>query len=89
MSQMQADTPWITIFDNNSQHAQGAKFQMSYVDADAQGHPEINLVCVGIEADQTITQVLFFKVTDQSATIRRLAPSSASQCSGRIPPGSR
>ena len=32
---------------------------MSYVDADAQGHPEINLVCVGIEADQTITQVLF------------------------------
>jgi len=70
MNRMHEDKPWITIFDRASQHASGAKFQMSYVDADDQGHPQINLVCLGIEAQQTITQVLFFKFTGQSATIK-------------------
>lgn len=70
LSEMQADTPWITLFSRASQHAKGAKFQMSYIDADAQGNPEITLVCFGIEAESSITQVLFFKFTGQNATIK-------------------
>lgn len=67
---MDAGTPWITLFDRSSQHAHGAKFQVSYVDVDADGQPEIKLICFGLRAERTIVQVLFFKFADQSAELR-------------------
>lgn len=63
--------PWITLFDRTARHASGAKLQISYVDADEQGEPTITLICVGVVADKTITQVLFFKVSDQSADVKK------------------
>jgi len=39
----------------------GAKFQLSYVDADANG-PQITLVCLAINATRTITQVSLLQV---------------------------
>jgi len=71
LQNMDASSPWITLFDQSSQHARGAKFQVSYVDADAQGHPEISLLCFGIQAERTITQVLFFKTSAQSAEVKK------------------
>lgn len=68
---MDASSPWITLFDRASQHVHGAKFQVSYVDADAQGQPEIALLCVGIQAQRTVTQVLFFKYSEQSAEVKQ------------------
>jgi hypothetical protein len=44
---------------------------VSYVDADAQGQPEITLLCFGIEAKRTITQVLFFKFSEESAEVKK------------------
>lgn len=71
LQDMDASSPWITLFDQASQHVRGAKFQVSYVDADAQGHPEIALLCVGIQAGRTVTQVLFFKYSEQSAEVKQ------------------
>ena len=63
--------PWITLFDRTARHASGAKLQISYVDGNEQGEPTITLICVGVVADRTITQVLFFKFSDQSADVKK------------------
>jgi hypothetical protein len=71
LEEMNKDSPWITLFDQSSQHAQGAKFQVGYVDANAQGEPQIVLVCFGIDARRRITQVLFLKSTADEATVKK------------------
>jgi hypothetical protein len=75
MQAMQQDTPWMTLFAQKSQDFHGAKFQLSYVDAAPGGEAMLNILCFGIEARQTITQVLFFKLAGQSATLKESASS--------------
>jgi hypothetical protein len=67
LEEMDKDSPWITLFERQSQHAKGAKFQLSYVDADPNGEPSIKLLSCAIKAEKTITQVLFFKFSSQRA----------------------
>jgi hypothetical protein len=71
LQDMNPSSPWITLFDRSSKHSSGAKFQISYVDAAAQGDPQIALAAFSIEAERTITQVLFFKFSDQNAKLRK------------------
>lgn len=71
LQEMDKDNPWITLFDRASQHASGAKFQLSFVDADEQGNPRIQLMALTIDAQRSVTQVLFFKFSDQSARLRK------------------
>jgi hypothetical protein len=71
LQEMDASSPWITLFDQSSQHATGAKFQISYVDADRNGEPAISLLAFSIQAERTITQVLFFKFSAQKAELRK------------------
>ncbi|RZL88858.1 MAG: hypothetical protein EOP82_21565 [Variovorax sp.] len=61
LKEMDRNSKWITLFDKASQHARGAKFQFSHVDADSSGNPRISALCFGMLADHTVTQVLFFK----------------------------
>jgi hypothetical protein len=68
---MDKDSPWITVFDRASQQAHGAKLQVSYVQQGASGDPEISLLAFGIRAEQTITQVLFFKFRAQNAELKQ------------------
>jgi hypothetical protein len=63
--------PWITVFDRSSRRSSGASFQVSHVDVDASGEPQVVLACFSIEASQDITQVLFFKFTAQNAQVRK------------------
>jgi hypothetical protein len=79
LQEMDRDNPWITVFDRASQHASGAKFQLGFVDADAQGNPEIKLMALAIDAQRSVTQVLFFKFSDQSTTLRRAESTLKSQ----------
>jgi hypothetical protein len=67
---MQQDTPWMTVFSRKSQHLRGAKFQVGLVDAGPQGEPKVALACFAMEASQTITQVLFFKLSQQAANLQ-------------------
>ena len=71
LEEMDKNSPWITLFDHSSQHAQGAKFQVGYVSANAQGDPQMVLACFGIDARRRITQVLFLKSSIDQATIRK------------------
>jgi len=68
---MDTSTPWITVFDRSSQHASGAKFQVSHVGCGTDGQPAIRLLCLGIQAEETITQVLFFKFRSKNAELRK------------------
>ena len=71
LKDMDNASPWITLFNQSSQHSSGAKFQLSYVDADTNGQPQITLVCLAINATRTITQVLFFKFSAASAQLKQ------------------
>ncbi|MNM50218.1 hypothetical protein D3C81_612430 [compost metagenome] len=71
LDNMETGTPWITLFDRSSQHASGAKFQIGYIDTDEHGEPAIKLLAVGVKAQATITQVLFFKFSSQQAQLSR------------------
>lgn len=78
LNEMDASSPWITLFDQSSQHAQGAKFQISYVDADQHGQPVISLLAFSVQAERSITQVLFFKFSSQKAELRKSTSALAS-----------
>lgn len=66
------DNPWITVFDGASQHASGAKFQFGFVDADAGANTAIRIMVLAlvIDAKRTITQMLFFKFSQQDARLK-------------------
>ena len=67
---MNAGSPWITIFSRESQHAETARFQISLAEEDPAGGFFVTLMAFGLEAKSSITQVLFFKVRRNEATLR-------------------
>ena len=69
LKEMDSNSKWITLFDQASQHARGAKFQLSHVDADSGGNPRITALCFGLLAEHTVTQVLFFKFSQDAVTL--------------------
>ena len=69
LHEMDKSSKWITLFDSASQHARGAKFQFSHVDADDNGNPRISALCFGLLANHTVTQVLFFKFSQDQVTL--------------------
>ncbi|HKH83467.1 MAG TPA: hypothetical protein VKA25_07270 [Gemmatimonadales bacterium] len=67
---MDKDSPWITIFNKESQHARTARFQVSLAHEDSAGQFMVTLMAFGLEAKSTITQVLFFRVKKNDAVLR-------------------
>ena len=70
LANMAKDTPWITLFNRESQRARANQFQISHVDAPNGGSPQISLACFELDAQHSVTQVLFFKFSDARATLR-------------------
>jgi hypothetical protein len=68
LQQMNADSPWITLFERSSSHASGAKFQLGFVDAQ-DGMVTVQLVAVALNAERRVTQVLFFKFAKDRARL--------------------
>ncbi len=64
------NTPWITIFNRESQRARTAHFQVSLAQEDPTGQFLVTLMAFGLEAKKTITQILLFKVKKQDAVLR-------------------
>lgn len=56
-----ASSPWITLFDRESRSANTARFQVSLVSPDASAPFLVSILAFGLEAESTVTQVLFFK----------------------------
>jgi len=72
LKDMNTDSPWITLFNQKSEHVAGAKFQVTHVDGDAaSGDPQLTLLCFAIDAKQTLTQVLFFKFVSQQVALKQ------------------
>jgi hypothetical protein len=66
-----ADSPWIELFNRESKHANAAKFQITLADKSADDELRVTLLAFGLEADTTITQVLFFKFHSTRATLKK------------------
>lgn len=67
---MQAGQPFLTLFDHASQRAEAQLFQISYANAGPDKHPRIDLATYSLEAEASVTQVLFFKASLSNATLR-------------------
>jgi hypothetical protein len=69
LKSMQADSPWITVFNRESQSANTARFQVSLVDRQGDGPLMLALMAFGLQASNRLTQVLFFKFRSNDVTL--------------------
>ena len=70
LQSMNKGSPWITLFDRESQRAHANQFQLAYVDAPNSKAPVMKLASFELDAKSSVVQVLFFKFGSQSATLR-------------------
>lgn len=70
LKSMSADSPWITIFNRESQSAQTARFQVTLAEQGADDQFLVSLMAFGLEAKATLTQVLFFKFKSSEASLK-------------------
>lgn len=70
LAAMDKDSPWITIFDHQSQRAEANQFQIAYIDAPNRAAPTITLAGFELDARRAVTQVLFFKFRSEEAKLR-------------------
>jgi len=76
LASMDQSSPFITLFSQESQQASAARFQISLAEQSADGGLTVALMAFGLEAQTTLTQVLFFKSLASQATLRH--------CSGKV-----
>lgn len=70
LTAMKPDSPWITLFRRESQKAKTAPFQIGLVEKEEDSDVFVSLLACLIQADQTITQVLFFKYKYPNASFK-------------------
>src|SRR5262245_42033690 len=73
LQKMSSSSPWITLFNRESQSANTARFQVSLVNEDENGRLLVALIAFGLEARTTLTQVLFFKFHTNDVTLHHLS----------------
>jgi hypothetical protein len=61
LDSMDENSPWITLFSQESQSAKTARFQITLAQEAPDGGFLVTLMAFGLAATKTITQVLFFK----------------------------
>jgi hypothetical protein len=69
LQKMSKDSPWITLFDRESQSANTAKFQISAVESDGKRGFLLSTMAFGLDAKSAVTQVLFFKYHSDDVTL--------------------
>lgn len=69
LSSIDADRPWIVLFNRSAQRANAAQFQVSHVDMDG-AVPCIRLVAFELDAERELSQVLFFRFSKDRAELR-------------------
>lgn len=73
LKSLQNDSPWITLFNRESQHANTARFQVSLAHEGENEDFLVSLMAFGLEANAKVTQVLFFKFKSNNAKLRHLS----------------
>lgn len=67
---MKSDSPWITLFARESQKAKIARFQIGVAENDRTGGVMVSTLACLIQAQNDVTQVLFFKFKSANATFK-------------------
>jgi hypothetical protein len=70
LAAMSPDHPWITLFNRESQRASANQFQIGYLEAAEGKAARGSLTSFELDAQQSVTQVLFFRFTETRATLR-------------------
>ena len=68
---MSSDSPWITLFHREMQHASTARFQVSLAQQGEDDQFRVTLMAFGLEAKAALAQVLFFKFRSTDVTLQR------------------
>ena len=71
LHKMDADKPFITLFDKRSRHGKVGRFQLTYVRKDPDHGLLTEIMAFALNADKTVTQVLFFRLHNGATTLRR------------------
>lgn len=71
LKSMDQTSPLITLFNRESQHAKVGRFQITAVRKDPNHGLLAETIAFALNADSTITQILFFKLHKSHTTLRR------------------
>lgn len=71
LQSMDRDSPLITLFDRESQHAKIGRFQVTLVRNDKDSGLMVEAMAFTLKADSAITQILFFKLHKAHTEVRR------------------
>lgn len=71
LHKMDADQPFITLFNKRSQHGEIGRFQITSVRHDPAQGLMAEVMAFALKADQVVTQVLFFRLHRGSTELRR------------------
>lgn len=71
LHKMNADKPFITIFDKQSRHANIGRFQFTYVHDDPEHGLSAEIMAFALTASEKVTQVLFFRLNKGKTNLRR------------------
>lgn len=69
LENMNQGNPWLTLFDRESKRASANQFQICHVSSENGTAPKLVIVCFGLDASKSVTQVLFFKFSNTSGTL--------------------
>ncbi|MGE5239326.1 MAG: hypothetical protein ACM3ON_11030 [Chloroflexota bacterium] len=70
LKSMSTDSPWITLFNRESQSAHTARFQVTLAEQSSDDQFLVSLMAFGLEAKAALTQVLFFKFHSNEASLK-------------------
>jgi hypothetical protein len=70
LKSMSTNSPWITLFNRESQSANTARFQVTLAEEGDDDQLLVSLMAFGLEAKATLTQVLFFKFQSNEASLK-------------------
>lgn len=70
LKSMDEGSPWITIFNRESQSSKTARFQVTLAEPGEEDQFLVSLMAFGLEAKAGLTQVLFFKFKSSAATLK-------------------
>lgn len=71
LHKMDADAPFITLFNRQSHHGEIGRFQLTYIYLDAAHGLRAEAMAFSLKADREVTQVLFFKLQKGKTSLRR------------------
>lgn len=73
LQSMEANSPWITLFDRQSKVGKSARFQVATAQVDPGGLIQVALCAFSLKAASSQTQVLFFRYSSSSTRLKYAA----------------